>query len=179
MPRFPLICAVAGLVLAGCATTSNNMRLATPEDPFAMPVDEFLHEQQVLIANLEAGEPRELDEFEWRRLNRITGGITELVGDARKLEDIDLETRYTLFELRNQLVAMLIGGSAEEVVCHHVRLTGTRIGSNRRVCMSRVEMEQSRFQAQFALEFLNASPEGEGFGGSPSGVEPVIQTPIN
>lgn len=179
MFKFPLICAAAGLVLAGCATTSNTMRPATPEDPFAMPVDEFLYEKQVLLANLEKGEPRELDEFEWRRLNRITGNITELVGDARKLDDIDLETRNTLFKLRNQLVAMLIDGSAEEIVCHNVRLTGTRIGSNQRVCMSRNEMEKSRFRAQFALEFLNATPEGIGLGGSPGGIEPVIEGPRN
>ncbi|MFU8878076.1 MAG: hypothetical protein ACNA7E_08030, partial [Wenzhouxiangellaceae bacterium] len=84
MLRYSLLCAFAGLLLAGCASTSGNMRLATPEDPFAMPVGEFLQEQEILIANLQEGEPRELDEFEWRRLNRVTGSITELVGDARK-----------------------------------------------------------------------------------------------
>lgn len=174
-----LTAAVIAMLLAACASTSS-MRLATPEDPFAMPIDEFLQEQQIVLNDLEQGQPRELDEYEWKRLNRITGNITELVGDARKVEDIDLETRNTLFDLRNQLVAMLVGGSAQEVVCHQVRLTGTRLGSNRRICVSRMELEQSRFQAQYALEFLNASPSGQGQGMDPMGVtDPRLSEPSN
>ncbi|PKL95344.1 MAG: hypothetical protein CVV18_05880 [Gammaproteobacteria bacterium HGW-Gammaproteobacteria-8] len=154
-----MLAGVLSVALASCATTTKTERLASPEDPFAMPIQEFLDEQQILLANLEQGYPRELDEFEWKRLNRITDNITELVGDAQEIEEIDLDTRYTLFQLRTQMVAMLVGGTAEDVVCFRQQLTGTRLGNKRR-CMTRAELEQSRFYSDYVMEFIRQLPQG-------------------
>jgi len=137
----------------GCATTREPERLASPEDPFAMPIDEFIEEQQILRANLEAGNPRSLDEKEWQRLNRIHQNIDQLIGQARTIEEVDLENRYTLFQLRNQLIAMLVGGAADDVVCFRQQSTGTRLGGGRR-CMTRAELEQSRFRTEYLMEFI-------------------------
>lgn len=148
------------LLAAACATGPQAPeRLASPEDPFAMPIIDFLDEQEILIANLSQGEPRQLDEREWDRLTRIRDNIVELVGEATSIEEIDMETRFTLFQLRTQLVATAIGGNAEDIVCFRNRATGTRVGP-RRTCMTRAELDQKQFNAQFLMEYINALPQG-------------------
>jgi hypothetical protein len=124
-----------------------------------MPISEFLDEQEILMANLSQGEPRQLDEREWDRLNRIRDTIVELVGEANTIEEIDMETRFTLFQLRTQLVATAVGGNADDVVCFKNRTTGTRVGP-RRTCMTRAELDQKQFNAQFVMEYINAQPQG-------------------
>jgi len=134
-------------------------RLASPEDPFAMPINEFLDEQRILLSNLGQGYPRELTDREWDRLNRISENIVELVGEADRIEEIDMETRYTLFQLRTQLVATAVGGNADDIVCFRNRTTGTRVGP-RRTCMTRAELDQKTFNAQYVMEYINAQPQG-------------------
>lgn len=148
------------LLTTACATgPAVPERLASPEDPFAMPIIDFLDEQRVLLSNLSQGYPRQLDEREWDRLNRISDNIVELVGEARTIEEIDMETRYTLFQLRTQLVATAVGGNADDIVCFKNRTTGTRVGP-RRTCMTRAELDQKQFNAQFVMEYINAQPQG-------------------
>ncbi len=154
--RTPVIAIGLALILAACATNSTApQRLATPEDPLAMSIPEYKREQVRLVDNLSQGIPRELDEQEWDRLNRIQDNILELLGDAREIEEIDMETRYTLFQLRQQLVATVIAGTALEVVCVRQQLTGTRLGQRRR-CMTRAEWEQSEYYAEYVEEFVRS-----------------------
>jgi len=144
------------LFLTACATNNDGpQRLATPEDPLAMPIPEYKREQAMLVSNLHNGVPRELEENEWERLERIQTNILRLLGDAREIEELDLETRYTLFQLRNQLVALVIAGTAQEVVCVRQQLTGTRLG-NRRRCMTRFEWEQSEYYAEYVEEYVRS-----------------------
>jgi len=152
------ICLIS--LIAACATTSREpARLASPEDPFAMPISDFLDEQEILISNLAQGTPRQLDEREWDRLNRIRDNIINLIDDAESIDEIDMETRYTLFQLRTQLVATAIGGNADDIVCFRNRSTGTRVGP-RRTCMTRAELDQKEFNARFVMEYINAQPQG-------------------
>jgi hypothetical protein len=142
------------LILSACATTGGEpLRLATPEDPLAMSIPDYKREQAMLVNNLAQGNPRELDEQEWDRLGRIQNNILELLGDADEIEEIDLETRYTIFQLRQQMVAMVIAGTAMEMVCVRQQLTGTRLGQRRR-CMTRAEWEQSHYYAEYVEEFV-------------------------
>ena len=144
------------LLLAACATNNDGPeRLATPEDPVAMSIPDYKREQAMLVSNLHNGVPRELEEKEWERLERIQSNILNLLDDAREIEELDLETRYTLFQLRNQLVALVIAGTAQEVVCVRQQLTGTRLG-NRRRCMTRFEWEQSRYYAEYVEEYVRS-----------------------
>jgi len=124
-----------------------------------MPINDFLDEQEILVSNLSQGEPRQLDEREWDRLIRIRDNIVELVGEANSIEEIDMETRYTLFQLRTQLVATAIGGNADDIVCFKNRTTGTRVGP-RRTCMTRAELDQKQFNAEFVMEYSNSQPQG-------------------
>jgi hypothetical protein len=124
-----------------------------------MPISDFLEEQEILMSNLAQGTPRQLDEREWDRLNRIRDNIVDLVGDAESIGEIDMETRFTLFQLRTQLVATAIGGNADDIVCFRNRTTGTRVGP-RRTCMTRAELDQAEFNAQFVMEYITAQPQG-------------------
>lgn len=152
--RTPIVAIGLAMMLAACATSgSGPERLASPEDPLAMSIPEYKREQSMLVDNLAQGIPRELDEQEWDRLRRIQSNILELLGDAREIEELDEETRYTLFQLRQQLVATVIAGTAMEVVCVRQQLTGTRLGKRRR-CMTRAEWEQSRYYAEYVEEFV-------------------------
>jgi len=163
------------VILAACATNgSEPLRLATPEDPLAMSIPEYKREQSMLVNNLAQGNPRELDDQEWDRLSRIQDTILELLGDAKEIEEIDLETRYTIFQLRQQMVAMVISGTAMEMVCVRQQLTGTRLGKRRR-CMTRAEWEQSRYYAEYVEEFvrgLNTPLISEGPVGRDPGLGP-------
>jgi len=144
------------MVLSACATSGNEpLRLASPEDPLAMSIRDYKREQSMLVNNLAQGNPRELDEQEWDRLTRIQDNILELLGDAQDIEEIDLETRYTIFQLRQQLVATVISGTAMEMVCVRQQLTGTRLGQKRR-CMTRAEWEQSHYFAEYVEEYVRS-----------------------
>jgi hypothetical protein len=145
------------ILLSGCAVTGQ--RVASPEDPFAMPIEEFMHEHAVLRANLMAGEPRQLEEEEWEKFDDISTRLAALVGDATELEQIETRDRHQLYELRMQMVDLVVGDIEPTMVCFQQHTTGTRLRGTRR-CYTLEELERNRFEAQTLMRYIQSQPQG-------------------
>jgi hypothetical protein len=148
---------LAVLLLAGCA--SMGPRVPTHEDPFAMPIDEFMQEHAILRANLLEGEPRELEEDEWTKFDEISGELVDLVGDATEIEQIDMQDRHQLYELRLAMVNLVVGDVEPEMVCFRQHTTGTRLRGQRR-CYTLQDLENRRFDAQALMRYIGSMPQG-------------------
>jgi hypothetical protein len=149
----------------GCGVTPQ--RVASPEDPFAMPIDEFMLEHAILRAHLVEGEPRELDEDEWEKFDDISARLVDLVGEATELEQIDMRDRHQIYELRTQMVNVVVGDVEPAVVCFRQHVTGTRLRGNRR-CYTLEDLEKDRFIAQEIMRYIQNIPQGE----HPDGMDP-------
>lgn len=156
--RFNFIFIVMMLFLAaGCAT--NGQRIASLEDPFAMPIDEFMQEHAILRANLVQGEPRELGEEEWEKFDDISARLVDLIGNATEIEQIAMNDRHQLFELRSQMVDLVVGDVEPTLVCFNQYTTGTRLRGTRR-CYTLEELERNRFDAQELMRYIQNIPQG-------------------
>jgi hypothetical protein len=145
------------LLVAGCGVTPQ--RVASPEDPFAMPIDEFMVEHSILRAHLLEGEPRKLDEDEWAKFDDISARLVDLVGEATELEQIEMRDRHRLYELRTQMVNLVVGDVEPAVVCFRQHVTGTRLRGNRR-CYTLEDLEKDRFIAQEIMRYIQNIPHG-------------------
>lgn len=157
MNKSLFLAVVSAFVLAACATSSQ--RIPSPSDPFAMPIEEFQQETAKLRANLKEGEPRELDEEEWKRFDEILAGMDELVGGATEINQVPDNNRSRLFELRSSMLNLLVGDAAEEVVCFRQQTTGTRLKDRRR-CYTLAQLEAERFEAETLMRYIDSLPQG-------------------
>ena len=156
--RLTTLTAILGVfLLAGCAMTGQ--RVAGPEDPFAMPIDEFMQEHAILRASLTQGEPRELEEDEWEKFDDISARLVDLVGDATELEQIEMRDRNQLYELRKQMVDVVVGDVEPTMVCFRQHTTGTRLRGNTR-CYTLEELERDRFVAGEIMRYIQNIPQG-------------------
>lgn len=146
------------LLIAGCAATEH--RVASPKDPFAMPIDEFLQEADKLRAGMAQGEPREFEEQEMEKFDEMAEQINELVGDATELEQITMYNRTRLYELRTQMVKMVVGDADPTMVCFKQHTTGTRLRGNTR-CYTLEEMQQNKFEAEKLTRLIQDLPQGK------------------
>lgn len=147
------------LLVAACASSGSSSG-APRVDPLQMPVAEFMAEQQRLRANLEQGEPRELNQAEWDQVNRIHAGFDQILGDVRTVRELSDEDIQRLIRLRGELVAVLAADRPDEIVCLRVRhTTGTRLAGQQR-CVTRAQLERERFEADFLMRYIKALPQG-------------------
>lgn len=146
------------LMVAGCATTEQ--RIASPKDPFAMPIEEFMQEQATLRAGVAQGEPREFEAEELARFDEIGEQIEALVGDATELEQIPLYRRHRLYELRTEMVKLVVGDSDPQLICFKQHTTGTRLKDRTR-CYTLQELETNRFEARRLMQEIQAHPQGK------------------
>lgn len=164
--RFNSILVVLMIFLvAGCAT--NSKRLAGPEDPFAMPIEEFLQETERLRAGLADGEFREIEDEALSRFDEIDEKITALIGDATELEQIAMYDRQRLYELRTEMVNLVVGEREPTLVCFNQHSTGTRLRGSRR-CYTLAELERNRFDARQLMQYIENHPRGQ----HPDGMDP-------
>ncbi len=148
---------LAVILLSACAVSGP--RVASTEDPFAMPIEEFMHEHAILRASLTEGEPRELEEEEWEKFDDISARLVDLVGDATELEQIEMQDRRQLYELRMQMVDLVVGDVEPTMVCFQQHTTGTRLRGSRR-CYTLEELERNRFEAQNLMRYIQSQPGG-------------------
>lgn len=161
----PILVVLMILLAAGCAT--NSKRLAGPEDPFAMPIDQFLQETERLRAGLADGEFRDIEEEDLARFDEVERKITALIGDATKLEQIAMYDRQRLYELRTEMVNLVVGEREPTLVCFNQKTTGTRLRGTRR-CYTLAELERNRFDARQLMQYIENYPRGQ----HPDGMDP-------
>lgn len=145
------------LAFAGCAT--NDQRTASPRDPFAMPIQEFMQEADKLRVGLAQGEPRELEKEELERFDEISERIRTLVGDATEIDQIPMDDRIQLFQLRSEMVKLAVGDVEPEIVCFKQHVTGTRLKGKRR-CYTLAELENARMNAEYIMQYIQNHPQG-------------------
>lgn len=157
MMKSVLLAVVSALVLAACATTPQ--RTPSPSDPFGMPIDEFQQEAAKLRASLKDGEPRDLDEKEWERLDEILASMDDLVGNATEIDQVPMNNRTRLYELRSSMVNLLVGDVEDEVVCFRQQTTGTRLKDRQR-CYTLAQLEAEKFEAETLMRYIDSLPQG-------------------
>lgn len=145
------------LLIAGCATVEH--RVASAKDPFAMPIDEFLEEVDKLRVSMAQGEPREFEPQEIERFDQMTEQIKDLIGDATELEQITMYYRTRLYELRTQMVKMMVGDADPTMICFKQHTTGTRLRGNTR-CYTLQEVQENKFEAERLTRYIQDLPQG-------------------
>lgn len=146
------------LLIAGCVTVEH--RVASANDPFAMPIDEFLEEIDKLRVSMALGEPREFEVQEIERFDEMTEQIKDLLGDATELEQITMYNRTRLYELRTQMVKMMVGDADPTMICFKQHTTGTRLRGNTR-CYTLQEMQENKFEAEQLTRYIQDLPQGK------------------
>ncbi len=146
------------MLLSACAGTgqSDNRRTVSPADPLAMPVPEFLIEQRDLRTGLERGLPRQLDDQEWDRLNRIHATFDRILADVTDINQVSADDRRLLYHLHAEVRSM-VHGEHGDIVCHRTHRTGTRHGAMN-YCMERERWDEGRREAREIMRDLEAQP---------------------
>lgn len=153
------VLAAISIVLLAAACAGTSMR-ASPEQPLLTPVPQFLAEQEQLRANLEEGQPRELNETEWGRFNRIQEQFTEILGDVSDTDELSSEEKEEVFRLRGRLITLMTSTEDEELICtRQTHEIGTRLKGKRR-CTTRSQLEREEFSAQELMRYIGTVPQG-------------------
>ncbi len=148
------------LALAACATNPTPTPSDEPQTSSAIVVSvpEFLAEQQALRASLETGQPRELRRHEWQKFDQIQAGFEQKLSGIDTIDELSVTDRVFVFNLQEELEALLADSRQEGLVCERVR----RLGSNRThtVCRERSELERDRENSRRFYEEFRARDRG-------------------
>lgn len=112
-------------------------------------VDEFLQALEQVRANLQEGEPRELDRDDWKEFDKIHGKFRKILGEVDTIEDLPPRKQTEVFNLQEELDTLLVGRKEEQVVCTERRQLGSRIA--RRDCITVGERRVLRDRAMQIL----------------------------
>lgn len=116
-------------------------------------VDEFLEALDQVRANLQEGQPRELDEDGWKEFDKIHGKFEELLADVDTIDELSPREKTKVFNLQEEMDTLLVGRKEEQVVCTERKQLGSRIA--RRDCITVGEREVLRDRA---LQILGDIP---------------------
>ncbi|RTE85582.1 MULTISPECIES: hypothetical protein [Gammaproteobacteria] len=154
-----LILTFAAVAAVGCASSSNESSIS----PTTVSVPEyrtFLNELDVAV---QQGVPREMEEDEINQVNALTSGIRRILEGHESIDTVSEMDRTRVFNMHENLQAVLLGDRASQVICRSERSTGTNFKTTS--CMTRAEWDMRK---QAVERLFN---QGTGFGSSMSAPE--------
>lgn len=144
------ITAISVLLLAACAANDHrdNMRL----DPHTVTIPDYRNFLTSLDQAIEQNEPRELNEDERERFDRISDRIETLLDEHDAMDELDQDQRRQFVNLHSELQSVVIGKDEDQILCRRQKQVGTHFRTTkcRRVSEWR-EMQQD------AQDFLHRS----------------------
>jgi hypothetical protein len=125
---------------------------AEQERPTNVTVQEYLAVQQDIRAGFEQGKPRRLNRSEWRRFDAAQARLRTLLADVEHTDQLKMDKRLALFNIQEEIEALLKGNDDDRLICRSERPTGSNIGQRR--CRTVAEMREYREAAQEAIRRL-------------------------
>lgn len=122
-----LLTIALALLLAACAPYET--RPAQTLDMKTLSIPEYREFLTELTAAIAQGEPRELNAREKDRFQRITGRLDRVLASHQSVDEMDHDTQTQLFNLHNELEAVVVGRDEDQLLCRREH----RVGTNFRV----------------------------------------------
>lgn len=158
-----LIAAVSTAFLAACASTGSNYAAqssASPdvkaEAPRILETDEFLAFLDTLEADLEEGEPRELNRMEMRRVNSISNDLRQMLDGIESVEQLNNNEQVTIYNKTQELWTTVVGRDEDQVICRREHRVGTNFKSTR--CRTVQQIREDQRQASRYLQGIGPGP---------------------
>jgi len=165
---------LAALSCAACAGSQPTRPAATQEPglapqpvvaaPERVPVDEYLEFLDSLAVSISQGEPRPFTRTEINLYRRIDSQLRDQLEGYDNIEQLSTHSKLQVFNLHEELQAVVIGDPANQVICRREHRVGTNFRTTR--C---VNIDDFRDQQRAGQEFLRYK-----FGAPPM---PVLDTP--
>lgn len=93
--------------------------------PQRVPVAEYMDFLDQLSADVENDEPRELSPMELERYQRINAQLRATLAGVENIDQLDQDRKIKVFNLHEELQAVLIGDPKYRVICRRERSVGT------------------------------------------------------
>lgn len=149
---FRYLTMIAGIAfLAGCAATSQPQYTAEVVD-----VPEYREFLAVLEQHVEEGVPRELNEREMQRFQRLNGSLNELLAGVDDINQLSSSERTRVFNLHQELSATVVGRDEDQVICRRQQTVGTHFRVTE--CRTRAQIAEDRARADMYFNDSFVSP---------------------
>lgn len=122
-------------------------------DREVVSVDAFLAALDDVRAQLQEGDPRRLDEDEWREFDKIEEQFERVLSDVETIDELNGRQKTKVFNLQEEMDTLLVGRREEQVVCTERKQLGSRIARRDCVTIGQREAERDR-----ALRILGDIP---------------------
>ena len=140
---FFAILAVASL-LSACAGNETRTTTSAPATSNIERVS--VADYRVFLADLretiQAGEPREFNNNEMRRYQRIDNRLNALLENYQSIDEMSQDERRELFNLHEDLQALVIGRDEDQVICRRQQTVGTHFRNE--TCRTRSEWREEQ-----------------------------------
>lgn len=134
MYRTALILAGA-VVLSACATVSYPV-------PEIVSVPEYREYLDYLRSQIDEGVPRELNDQEMAHFRRLSRTLNGLLADVGHIDELEYDDKIRVFNLNEELHAVVIGRDEDQVVCKRQRTVGTNFRTTTCRTLSDVRRER-------------------------------------
>ncbi|NKI34506.1 hypothetical protein HFP89_04925 [Wenzhouxiangella sp. XN79A] len=139
------------VLVSGCASTTSAPTQAEPaaeptvraEAPRIVDTAEFLVFLDTLEQDLEAGEPRELNRLEMRRVQEISKDLREMLDGVDSIDQLNNNAQTEVYNTTQALWAAVIGRDEDQVICRREHRVGTNFKSTRCRTVSEIREDQS------------------------------------
>ena len=168
-----LLTLVSVSVLAACATSGGNSTAAEEELPSLEIVSppQFLALLEDLDTRLDEGDPRQLNEVEQRRFDRISRSLRMKLSGLDDINQLDEDEQLEVFNSTEELVATVVGRPEDQIICRRVHRVGTNFQET--TCKTVAEMREDQDRSRLRLrEIIDTQPlrlPKPGESGIPSG----------
>ena len=149
-------------VLTACATGGSNVsKNDLPEIEIVSP-PEFLALLDDLDARLDQGDPRQLNDIEQRRFDRIVSSLRSELAGVENMSELDSDTQLDLFNSTEELVATVMGRPEDQIICRRSHKVGTNFPET--TCKTIAEFREEQDEARRRIrEFIDTRrPQGVG-----------------
>jgi hypothetical protein len=150
--------ALAALLLSGCAANQTSRPASSHPElepkavapaPQRVSVEEYLQFLDSLSSAVEDDQPREFNPRERASVERIDRELRSRLDGVDNIEQLNPEQQIAVFNLHEELQAVVIGSPRYRVICRREQTVGTHF--RRTTCMTVEEFQRYQDRGQ---EFL-------------------------
>ena len=153
-----LAIAIVALACAACAANPGSRSSSTDDAlaprtvtgaPKRVPVAEYLAFLDTLSVAVENDEPRAFNQREVDRYNELVRQLRSRLEGVDNIDQLDEEQQVDVFNLHEELQAVVIGDPRYQVICRREQTVGTNF--RRKTCMTVEELRNRQERAQDML----------------------------
>lgn len=122
--------------------------------PQRVPVAEYLDFLDQLSADVESDMPRELSPVELERYRRIDAQLRDNLAGIENIDQLDHERKIVVFNLHEELQAVLIGDPKYRVICRRERSVGTNFRHTTCITVDELRADQEHGRRWLQESFI-------------------------